>query len=142
MAVKHYLKHSDTCACVYVQTHDAALEVGGAYNPAAWGAVESYTAPTGRVLTTVRCAVHAAVPITVLNTVLLDRECRRANRAVTRLLTNAKFNGKTFEDVRARAVFSGDVLDRTVTLSCPELTTAERTALQAAIADSRVVLVA
>lgn len=141
MAVQYYLKQSDTCGCRYIQTYDPSLDTGPGHTPAAWGSVESFTAPDGRTYTTQRCATHDDVPFDTLGTVLLEKECRRRNVSIKEILTHPKLSHLSPEDLMARAAFAGRS-ERVLTIPLPELTAGERAQLASSLttADGRVVL--
>lgn len=86
--MKTYIKHSDTCGCVYLQTFDP--ETGE------WGSVETYKAPNGQHFHSMRCEAHAEIPFGDLNTVLID-ECRARNLTVKSLLENEMLAGPAVE---------------------------------------------
>ena len=129
--MKHFIKHSDTCGCKYLQTFDGTV----------WGSEETYTGPDGRVHTSVRCAVHADIPFTNLDAILKDKECRGRNLASASLKNNPKLSHLELQDLMARATFTGPGDDRTIEFSLPELTRKEKeTELTKLSAEYKVIL--
>ncbi len=130
--MKHYIKHSSTCDCKYIQTYEKDTDT--------WGSEETYTAPGGKVHNTLRCEIHQDVPFEELDEVTRVKEANAQMRMAVALQKNPKLAEISLEDLMSRASFTGEGKTREMELDLPELTENEKTAEISKIDDPKIII--